>query len=63
MFQEVLDMTDITYRQPEKDAVRQKVLQYAVESLTNNRSQACCVERNYVRSLYIRDIFIIEPKE
>lgn len=45
-------MTDITYRQPEKDAVRQKTLQYAVESLTINRSQACCVERNYVRNLY-----------
>lgn len=45
-------MTDITYRQPKKDAVRQKALQYAVESLTINRAQVCCVERNYVRNLY-----------
>lgn len=45
-------MTNITYRQPEKDAVRRKALRYAVESLTINRSHACCVERDYVRNLY-----------
>lgn len=52
-------MTDITYRQPEKDAVRQNALRYAVDALTSHRSQSCCVERDYVRHLY--DTLSFEP--
>lgn len=52
-------MSNISYRQPEKDIVRRSILQYAVEALTKNRSQACCVEREYVRNVY--DALNFEP--
>lgn len=52
-------MPDITYNQPEKEEVRNRVLRYAVKSLTTDRSCACCVERDYVRNLY--NVLGIEP--
>lgn len=57
--EEVAILANITYRQPEKNMVRQNALQYAVETLTVNRSSSCCVEKEYVRNIY--RVLSIEP--
>ena len=36
------------YNQYTKQKVRHKAIFKAIESLTYNREQSCCVERNYV---------------
>lgn len=41
-----------TYNQFPKRIVRHKAIAHAVELLTSKRAHACCVERNYVRSIY-----------
>lgn len=43
---------DVTYRQETKNTVRHAVIRRAVEMLTTERSQACCVRHSYVRDLY-----------
>ncbi len=43
---------DVTYRQETKNTVRHAVIRRAVEMLTAERSQACCVRHSYVRDLY-----------
>lgn len=40
------------YNQYTKQKVRHKAIFKAIESLTYNREQSCCVERNYVRKIY-----------
>ena len=42
----------ITYKQETKNMVRHTVIRKAVELLTTERAQACCVRRSYVRDLY-----------
>ena len=42
----------ITYKQETKNTVRHTVIRRAVEMLTTERAQACCVRRSYVRDLY-----------
>ncbi len=42
----------ITYKQETKNIVRHTVIRRAVEMLTAERSQSCCVRRSYVRDLY-----------
>lgn len=42
----------ITYKQETKNTVRHTVIRRAVEMLTTERTQACCVRRSYVRDLY-----------
>ena len=42
----------VTYRQETKNTVRHAVIRRAVEMLTTERSQACCVRHSYVRDLY-----------
>ena len=49
-------MNIYSYTQESKNKIRHKVFLYAIDLLTRNRSNACCVERNYVRNLY--DYFI-----
>lgn len=43
---------EFTYKQKTKSIVRHKVLSKAVSLLTNQRYNACCVEKEYVRNLY-----------
>lgn len=43
---------DVTYRQETKNTVRHTVIRRAVEMLTTERTQACCVRHSYVRDLY-----------
>lgn len=45
-------MMSVTYKQEAKNIVRHTVIRKAVEMLTTERSQACCVRRSYVRDLY-----------
>lgn len=42
----------ITYKQEIKNTVRHTVIRRAVEMLTTERTQACCVRHSYVRDLY-----------
>lgn len=42
----------ITYKQETKNTVRHTIIRRAVEMLTAERSQACCVRRSYVRDVY-----------
>ncbi|AUS97316.1 hypothetical protein CDQ84_19180 [Clostridium thermosuccinogenes] len=44
--------SNYTYTQPQKKSARHKALAYAVEILTFERNNACCVKRNYVRKVY-----------
>ena len=39
------------YKQNNKNYVRHKVLSHAVEALTVDRQEACCVSRKYVRKV------------
>lgn len=41
-----------TYKQDTKNTVRHTVIKRAVELLTMDRSDSCCVRRSYVRDLY-----------
>lgn len=41
-----------TYNQLSKKSVRHLAISKAVEALTINREQSCCVERDYVRKIY-----------
>jgi len=41
----------LIYTQESKNRVRHKALFYAVEALTTNRNQSCCVQRPYVRNV------------
>lgn len=41
-----------TYTQESKNKVRHSVIKTAIDYLTTNRSNACCVRRSYVRDLY-----------
>lgn len=49
-------MSPVTYKQEIKSMVRHTVIRSAVDLLTTNRAQACCVRNSYVRDLY--DYFI-----
>lgn len=42
----------VTYKQETKNTVRHTVIRRAVELLTAERAQSCCVRRSYVRDLY-----------
>ncbi|MBQ7736735.1 MAG: hypothetical protein IJT62_02750 [Oscillospiraceae bacterium] len=42
----------VSYKQETKNLVRHTVIKEAVQLLTNQRSDACCVRRSYVRDLY-----------
>lgn len=41
-----------TYTQPQKNKVRHESLFHAINLLTTNRNNCCCVDRNYVRNIY-----------
>lgn len=43
---------DYTYNQFSKKIIRHKTISYAIELMTSERGNACCVERNYVRNIY-----------
>ena len=45
-----------TYTQESKNKVRHSAIKNAIDYLTTNRSNACCVRRSYVRDLY--DFFL-----
>lgn len=53
-------MLTTTYKQETKKHVRHTVIRKAVELLTVNRSEACCVRNSYVRDLY--DYFLSCPE-
>lgn len=42
----------ITYKQETKNTVRHTIIRKAVEMLTVERAQSCCVRRSYIRDLY-----------
>lgn len=50
----------ISYKQETKNVARHKLLKRAIETLTINRSTACCVNRSYVRNLY--DYFLTQEE-
>lgn len=49
-----------TYKQETKNNVRHTIIRKAVEMLTVNRSDSCCVRNSYVRDLY--DYFLTLPE-
>ena len=42
----------VTYKQEIKSKVRHQIIKNAVNLLTTNRSNSCCVRRSYVRDIY-----------
>lgn len=54
-------MNNTTYTQFDKQAVRHSALSYAISLLTENRNNATCVSRNYVRKVY--DSFVMNEDE
>lgn len=53
----------MNYRQPQKAEVRHKTLLKAIEILTSDRQNACCVKRNYPRKVYDYFYLLNESKE
>lgn len=45
-------MTSTSYKQENKSFVRHTVIREAVQLLTINRYEACCVRNSYVRDLF-----------